>query len=503
MSKSEKRNFKLFVQRSFSQKKDLNFMLVYEVLNSMTMYDPKRILDRLPQFSAKQISDLKGHLYTQILQCLRFLNSNKSLFNIRQGLDFATVLYQKGMFIQSLEQLQKTKQIAESQENFSLLHEILEFEKKIESRHVTRSHANRAKEITESIHITRQKLFLMTRWSDLSIQLYSRYLKIGHVKNKKEHFSFQKYFEDNKPRNRGLENSSFFIKLHKIRSHLWYFFIQQDFKNGYRYGRKYVQLFDDFPSFLSLEKVEFIRAQQNCMNSAFYCIDEKRHLKHLNELHRYFQEEDLSINAQLMAFAYIKTGELNDILLSGNFMNCASRLERIIGEIDAKERDLDRHRMMLIWYKIATIYFTRGENKKCISYLNKIINRNELSLREDVQSFARILDLVAHFELGNEELVFYRIKSVYRFLGKLKDLQAVQLEFMKFLKKTVYMDQKNMKPAFILLRDNLIELRKNPYENRPFLYLDIISWLDSKIEDRPVAEMVNLNLEKIKNPPIK
>lgn len=30
----------------------------------------------------------------------------------------------------------------------------------------------------------------------------------------------------------------------------------------------------------------------------------------------------------------------------------------------------------------------------------------------------------------------------------------------------------------------------HPYEKRAFLYLDIISWLESKIENRPVAEII-------------
>ena len=36
---------------------------------------------------------------------------------------------------------------------------------------------------------------------------------------------------------------------------------------------------------------------------------------------------------------------------------------------------------------------------------------------------------------------------------------------------------------------------KDPYERRPTLYLDIISWLESKIHNKPVEEIVQCQEE--------
>ena len=33
-------------------------------------------------------------------------------------------------------------------------------------------------------------------------------------------------------------------------------------------------------------------------------------------------------------------------------------------------------------------------------------------------------------------------------------------------------------------------MKNHPYERRAFLYLDIISWLESKIENKPVGEVI-------------
>ena len=40
------------------------------------------------------------------------------------------------------------------------------------------------------------------------------------------------------------------------------------------------------------------------------------------------------------------------------------------------------------------------------------------------------------------------------------------------------------------LHKELKQYEDDPYERRAFLYLDILSWLESKIENRPVREII-------------
>jgi hypothetical protein len=144
----------------------------------------------------------------------------------------------------------------------------------------------------------------------------------------------------------------------------------------------------------------------------------------------------------------------------------------------------------VFYYRIACLYFGSGDNGKAIDFLNLIINQKDPDYREDIQSFARILNLIAHFELGNRQLVEYQVKSVYRFLAKLEDLHEVQKEIFYFLRKTPRMRTDEIKEEFISLKDKLTLLEEQPYTRRPFLYLDIISWLESKIENRTVQEVI-------------
>ena len=100
------------------------------------------------------------------------------------------------------------------------------------------------------------------------------------------------------------------------------------------------------------------------------------------------------------------------------------------------EMYMDSHRVLVFYYKIACLYFGAGEPAKAIDYLNNIINW-KLNLRDDLQCYARLLHLIAHFELGNMEVVNYLSKSVYRFMGKMDNLSTVEEVLFNFLKQSI------------------------------------------------------------------
>jgi len=104
-----------------------------------------------------------------------------------------------------------------------------------------------------------------------------------------------------------------------------------------------------------------------------------------------------------------------------------------------------------------------------------------------------MLHLIAHYEKGHYALLEYYTKSVYRFLLKHGDVNAVTQEVLKFLRKALYTPQKELRPAFIDLRNRLLEISDNPYERRSFVYLDIICWLESKITNKSIESISKKN----------
>ena len=60
----------------------------------------------------------------------------------------------------------------------------------------------------------------------------------------------------------------------------------------------------------------------------------------------------------------------------------------------------------------------------------------------------------------------------------------------KFLRNLGNIYPHELKKEFIKLHKRLKLYENHPYEKRAFLYLDIISWLESKIYRKSVAEII-------------
>ena len=100
-----------------------------------------------------------------------------------------------------------------------------------------------------------------------------------------------------------------------------------------------------------------------------------------------------------------------------------------------------------------------------------------------------MLQLICHYEKGHYALLEYLIKSVYRFLSKNGDMSGVMQEVLKFLKKSLFIKQKDLKEEFSELKNRLEEIAQNPFERRSFIYLDIIAWLESKVDSKTVEQV--------------
>ena len=74
-------------------------------------------------------------------------------------------------------------------------------------------------------------------------------------------------------------------------------------------------------------------------------------------------------------------------------------------------------------------------------------------------------------------------------MAKMKNLSIVEEEVFKFIQRSFSLSSQKLIPAFTHLKEKLETMENNPLENRSFMYLDIIAWLESKIEGVPVQEV--------------
>lgn len=490
LSKSEKRQFKLYVGR-LGVNTEAKFLALFNLLDKLKTYNEAAILAS-GIVKKTQLSNLKAHLYKQILVSLRLNPVNQNIrVQIREQLDFATILYQKGLYKQSLKILDKAKANAIENEEKNIAYEIVELEKIIETQYITRSIPDRADELAQQAKELSEFNVITSKLSNLSLQLYGMMLKVGYVRNDEDYQKVTRYFESHLPEYH-LEDFGFREKLWLYKAHLWYSLLVQDFLSSYKYSSKWVDLFYENKAMISLNPVFFLKGNHYLLESLFFVKYSTLFRTTLDKLETIVNASEFPKNDNIssLAFLYIYSNKLNLHFLEGTFEK-GLYLVKIIEYGIVKHSDrIDQHHVMIFYYKIACLYFGVGDNKTCISYLKKIIENKSLKMREDLMCFARVLSLVAHYEAGMDYHLEVQLKSTYKFLLKMNDLHQVQKEMIKFLRKLGDIYPHELKGEFQKLYDELKKYEDHPYEKRAFLYLDILSWLESHLQHRPVAEVI-------------
>src|SRR5688500_13698825 len=131
-------------------------------------------------------------------------------------------------------------------------------------------------------------------------------------------------------------------------------------------------------------------------------------------------------NFRIHTSIYINSARINQVLMRGNFIEGLKIVPDVIEKLQEYVLFADSHRILVFNYKIATLYFGAGHYSTAIDFLHKIINDNQPGLRNDLQCYARLMHLLCHYELGNEEILDSLIKSVYRFMAKMQNLTVVE-----------------------------------------------------------------------------
>ena len=265
LTKSEKRQFKLYVGR-LGVNSDSKFLNLFTVLDKLKQYDEVSIL-KSTKIKKQQLANVKAHLYKQILVSLKLNPSHQNIRSqIREQLDFASILYHKGLYKQSLKILDKAKEMALVNEEKNLAYEIVELEKVIESQYITRSISSRADELTIQAKAISELNVIASKLSNLSLQLYSIILKTGYVKSEAESKEVTTYFKARLPKYK-IKDLGFREKLWLYNAYLWYSFLLQDFKNCYKYALKWVNLFYENPAMITLNPVFFLKGNNYLLES--------------------------------------------------------------------------------------------------------------------------------------------------------------------------------------------------------------------------------------------
>ncbi|GEN70761.1 hypothetical protein [Chryseobacterium lathyri] len=489
LTTSEKRQFRLYVNR-LGINVDAKFLLLFSELDKMKEYDEQIIIEK--KISTKQqLSNLKAHLYKQILVSLRMNPSHQNYrIQLREQLDFANILYQKGLYKQALKILDKTKQSALELDEKSIASEIINLEKVIESQFITRSIEGRADElIKQSTEISKQNHYA-TELSNLSLKLYSEMLTYGYVKNDTDREKVLNLFNDQIKKIK-LDQLNFTEKLWYFKAHVWKNQLLQDYKYTLKYAYQWVDLFHKKPEMIISHPVWYIKGNTYLLKILFLYgnIDIlEEHFEHFNTM---VNSQNFAQNENLQALIFLTHYNtlMNIHFVKGEFFTGTKLIPEIELKMERLREKIDEHHFMILYLKMAAMFFGSKKFKKSIEYSMKVVECKG-NVQEDLLFHTRILILMAKYESGNDEDYDEFINSTLKFARKMKKPEAFHFESIQFFKNinSLVLDQHHK--AFDAFDEVLDGFSKNEYYRRSLFYIDIHGWVKSKVKNVDVIEII-------------
>lgn len=190
-----------------------------------------------------------------------------------------------------------------------------------------------------------------------------------------------------------------------------------------------------------------------------------------------------STDIQVLIFRSTYQGELKLHQRNGNFDKALPLINDVLKGFDEYEDKVSKEQQIVFNYSIAYTYFGAQEYSKALFWNNKVLNDNEPNLRQDIYSYARLFNLVIHFELGNFDLMEYILKSTLRYLNKRQRDYDMELLILNHIKKITRAHFQ--KDTISLFEEFEKDLRANinPLTDRALMdHFDYMAWVRAKIE---------------------
>ena len=76
-------------------------------------------------------------------------------------------------------------------------------------------------------------------------------------------------------------------------------------------------------------------------------------------------------------------------------------------------------------------------------------------------------------------------------MAKMQNLTAFEEEILKFLRRSFYIPRDKMRNELQKFLEKVKHFERNRFQTRVFVYLDWISWVESKVYNKPMYKIIN------------
>lgn len=496
LSKSEKRFFKL---SSSLQSGDKNYLKIFDFIEAQTKYDEEALKDVFKKETfINHLPSEKNHLYKLILKSLRSYYSEQSVSSIlKQEIKNVEILYNKALYRECEKFVSRAKEVARDHEKFYYWFELLSWEKKLlEEAYESGEFSRDLDELVKEEEIVIAKLRNLAEYQVIYSKINLVFRSGGFTRNDTEREVVDTIADYHliKGKNTAISTRA---------SSMCYYIkglcaaTNRNYEDSYQFFNRTREILDNNP------KIKVDSGQRYVMTllHLLRCYIDGKNFDKAKQLiidlralegTKGFNSTDITVRiftgTSNLELALLH--EMGEYEQSVGIIPSIERLQEEFGDKISKEQEI------LLTYNKAVSYFGVGDYKKALQYVNLVLNDNEQNLRQDIYSFARLFNLVVHYELENFDFLEYVIKSTNRYFSKQErnfEVESLCIRYIRKLAKAMSLMERQTELQ--QMRLELDELLKDRNERVVLEYFNISAWVDSKLQRISMSEAVRTKLK--------
>lgn len=484
MSMAEKRRFTIDASQNTTGK-ERKYILLFDILVEMKEYHSEALVKVLKEngYATQHLASDKNYLYNLIIKSLSSFYSGKNTsLNIKEKLHQVEILFERGLYDQSLSILKKLEGQARKYDLYALLMEIAFWKGK------AYEHLGKFSIAAQEVqHILGQMAWMDNRMAFKKLFYMMKELveRIPSARNQGELEEYKDFISHPFLANQEIP-LSFHASLDFWRIHQMYHQATGELNKELEANLKLLELMDAQSDFIEEFPYEYsivlsriarlhIRSSENEFEKALSKL--KDFLTKAKKLKR-SAEAKVKIDSSLMY--------LEKLIIDKKFQE-AEVFQEEVEKIGAQYgKHMMKSDIFLSHFLSAIVFVSVKKVKPALDKVNNLLNEHRSEVDREFQLSLEILNMVVHYLLGNYGLLKYRAKSLSSQMSRSMRLYEPEEEIFRFFSKignNKATDPQYQIPLFKECIEKLSILSKDPLNKKAFYHFDFLSWLNSQYEE--------------------
>lgn len=475
LTKSEKRYLKV---RAGSGDKDY-LQLMDALIGQQTFDEGKLIEDHKGANFLKHLAVNKRYLYELILRSLTQFGQQKAEHKVFEKFASANILLEKGMIAAALSELKKGQKIAKKYELFDLQITLSSIEKKMFPRLPSKAKNDAAiQQIFDSEERSLTQLKNINEYWHLAQQIVQFQTQFQKIQNEDQRKHIEKLTQSPLFLDPSLA-TNFKSKLYFYQANATYQFILGDVEQAYQINKQFLDVLDEHPHFLKIYAERYLGTLNNMLIDSLVIGKYDILQEGINRLVMLLERPEFksikNIGARIFRQRYLLL--LNWSLSQRDFARASELIPEIENGLKEFEKKLTKHHRITFYYLTAYTLFQNRRFDQALQWNNFILNDPKENVVKEIFHFARILNLLIHYELGNHDLLSSLLLSTPKYLKARRTIYKTEKRLFRFLGKLLnQVDKEKRKQLIEEFKADVNVLFGEAGEKRVFNYLDLRLW---------------------------